>query len=451
MTSSDTPTRMEGKVVTSRKAEILRWIAVFPAGVLAGVLVLFPLHWVLYSTLVKGSMIQMPLENMASVEEFLAPTFSSIAFVYAGALTAPRNRVLASYVLFAFSLFARLVMLLVAMQMKLDVDLSLSGVLKFLIASLAGAAGVFMVIVRESSHSPTVMGGSFQDERLNGDASKNDSPSLWSQVEPTEEFEEPLTPVEKSDSACSPLLIVVVVSLVILATNKATRDFVSFYALCVIINVVSVGGTILVCLMASAPIDKVVLFFGPHLAAVRVGDTDFSFSLIPFGSSVSFKEDDATDAPSEKRGLLRLPKSWRLSIHASGALALLLLSVLCIGSGEAWHHLTTGFYQVVAGALSPLSVGQELLQKIIDNLRSDFIVCLGLIAAKMVAFNLIPLPPLSGGLLIMELLRGLIEQSGRGERIQVGAAYVGVIVSLALLFGWFVAIVRFAFGSVTGI
>ena len=53
--------------VKSKVLEVGRWITVLPIGLLCSILILFPLHWILYFTLVKGSMIEMPLEDMAPI------------------------------------------------------------------------------------------------------------------------------------------------------------------------------------------------------------------------------------------------------------------------------------------------------------------------------------------------------------------------------------------------
>jgi hypothetical protein len=132
----------------SKTAEVLRWLSVIPGGVLAGFLILFPLHWVLYFTLVKGEMIQMPMEDMAPIERFLSPVLSSIFFVFAGAMIAPRKQVLVSYVLFSLSLFARIGVLLVAVAQQLDLDLSVYGILRLLVSSLAGALGILIVTLK---------------------------------------------------------------------------------------------------------------------------------------------------------------------------------------------------------------------------------------------------------------------------------------------------------------
>lgn len=133
----------------SKAAEVFRWLAVIPGGVLAGFLVLFPLHWILYFTLVRGEVIQMPMEDMAPIERFLSPILSAMFFVYAGALIAPRRQVLVSYVLFSISLLARIVLLLVVVAQQIEIDLSAYGIIRLLLSSLAGALGILIVTFRE--------------------------------------------------------------------------------------------------------------------------------------------------------------------------------------------------------------------------------------------------------------------------------------------------------------
>lgn len=141
----------------SKSAEVLRWIAVLPGGILAGFLILFPLHWVLYFTLVRGSMIQMPMEDMAPIERFLSPVLSSIFFVFAGAMIAPKKQLLVSYVLFSLSLFARIGIILVAVAQQLDLDLSTYGILRLSIASLAGALGILIVRLKTKAREEDIL------------------------------------------------------------------------------------------------------------------------------------------------------------------------------------------------------------------------------------------------------------------------------------------------------
>lgn len=135
----------------SKATETLRWIGVLPGGILAGFLILFPLHWVLYFTLVKGDMIQMPVEDMAAIERFLSPAFSSIFFVFAGAMIAPRKQIIVSYILFSLSLLIRIAMLLYAMSQEIAIDLSPYGISRLVVSSLAGALGILFVYFKLKS------------------------------------------------------------------------------------------------------------------------------------------------------------------------------------------------------------------------------------------------------------------------------------------------------------
>jgi hypothetical protein len=113
----------------SKAVEVLRWLAVIPGGLLVGFLALFPLHWVLYFTLVKGSMVQMPMADMAPIERFLSPIVSSICFVLAGAIIAPRKKRLVACVLFFMIVFIRISVAMIADTMTAWTVLGTLGVL----------------------------------------------------------------------------------------------------------------------------------------------------------------------------------------------------------------------------------------------------------------------------------------------------------------------------------
>jgi len=131
-----------------RLIEIGRWVAIVPCGILCGLIVLFPLHWILYFTLVKGSMVQMPIENMAPIERFLSPILSSIVFVYAGAMIAPKKQFAVSVILFVLGVLVRVSMVFFVRLSDLELDTSFHGVLRLLLSALAGGIGVFLVYIK---------------------------------------------------------------------------------------------------------------------------------------------------------------------------------------------------------------------------------------------------------------------------------------------------------------
>ena len=131
-----------------RLVEIGRWIAIVPGGMLCGFIVLFPLHWILYFTLVKGSMVQMPIEDMAPIERFLSPILSSIIFVYAGARIAPKKQFAVSVILCVFGVLIRTVMVFFVRFSGMELDMSFYGVSRLLLSALAGGIGVFLVYIK---------------------------------------------------------------------------------------------------------------------------------------------------------------------------------------------------------------------------------------------------------------------------------------------------------------
>jgi hypothetical protein len=133
-----------------RLVEFIRWIAIIPGGVLCGLIILFPLHWVLYFTLVEGSIIQMPMKDMAPIERFLSPILSSIMFVYAGARIAPKEQFVVSIILFVLGILIRVGMVFFVRVADLKLDTSFYGFTRLLLSALAGGIGVFLVYIKVS-------------------------------------------------------------------------------------------------------------------------------------------------------------------------------------------------------------------------------------------------------------------------------------------------------------
>lgn len=78
----------------------LRWLAVLPGALLSGVIALFPLRWVLYSTL---STFVDPYPELP--ERFLSPFVTAAVFVWAGSRIAPERKIETSVILFGLWLF----------------------------------------------------------------------------------------------------------------------------------------------------------------------------------------------------------------------------------------------------------------------------------------------------------------------------------------------------------
>ena len=188
-----------------------------------------------------------------------------------------------------------------------------------------------------------------------------------------------------------------------------------------------------------AKIEVVSLFSGPRILGRKMGGADFRISLLPVGGYVKFYGNTTESAGiGNGKAFKDLHVMKRVFIALSGPLALLLFAANMIGLGQVARPLISGFSQFFSGALMPFSQGQYLLQRLADIAATSVPLFLALIAIKMAAFNLLPLPILNGGYVILEILRLVFTISDKAmERLN----QIGFLLVLVVMCGWTVAII----------
>lgn len=104
--------RMSTKLSAHQK-QLLRWLALLPGAILGGVIVLFPIHWILVSWIFPHDgeyfldMIWFPKKlDVAGIENTLAPFFIIVFSTLAGAIIAPKFRITVACVLSGMWLIA---------------------------------------------------------------------------------------------------------------------------------------------------------------------------------------------------------------------------------------------------------------------------------------------------------------------------------------------------------
>ena len=241
------------------------------------------------------------------------------------------------------------------------------------------------------------------------------------------------------------MLIVIVALLVVLLTDQRTRPMVLFFGILPVVSVVYVGGFVLAGLLARTRLEKIEVFFGTKLAVVHIKGVQLSLGWIPTGGSVAFPDLEGSQGKSDQGVGLSL--AWRIMIIASGPIAVFLVACCCIGSEEAARSLFLGFPQILEGAFAPLSKGEALVGQAIDLFqREGFVITFGVMATKITASNLLPVPPANGGQLLMEVF---------GERFQKSNVHllitlVGIFCLTGIIISWCIAICGFVLDGFQG-
>lgn len=153
--------------------------------------------------------------------------------------------------------------------------------------------------------------------------------------------------------------------------------------------------------------------FGVELREVSFGVGKALFTrgivtirLLPISGYAKFADTRETPETDPAVSFNHKPALVRAVIPLMGCVALVLVAAMIpVGAGVA--EVTEGFRQVIVGAFSPTSTAQGYIQVLHDrSLSQGFVVVLGVLAAKMAAFNLLPLPPLNGGQALLAFVPG---------------------------------------------
>jgi membrane-associated protease RseP (regulator of RpoE activity) len=116
--------------------------------------------------------------------------------------------------------------------------------------------------------------------------------------------------------------------------------------------------------------------------------------ILPLGGSVKFSDDLET---------LALPLKWLVII--SGPLLAILSALLVLPFDRAFPAFISGFGQSIYGAISPVAYGAPLLQTFFtEDLATSVFAAYGILALKLEALNLLPLPSLNGGQLVTAII-----------------------------------------------
>lgn len=120
----------------------LHWIAVFPGAIVAGLLATFPLHWILYFSLVKGEIISGV--DIEPIEFFLYPFIIAVTFIVAGYKIAPSHKFKTAVVLFLIYLISWLSVSLISLFSGSIYGIDMKFSLRTVFSLLGSFVGLFI-------------------------------------------------------------------------------------------------------------------------------------------------------------------------------------------------------------------------------------------------------------------------------------------------------------------
>ena len=172
-------------------------------------------------------------------------------------------------------------------------------------------------------------------------------------------------------------------------------------------------------------------------ARFAAAGSDFSLSPWMLSGSVTFKDVGNADLYRDRPGKLlsSFGRPARTLLSLVGPAAVLAIACLFAGT-EALVAFGSGFEQMLAGTLHPLSHAQAYLSDFDNAVVQSPISSVGIVLAKLAAFTLLPVPPLNGGRALIELCRPRDRGHGRIAAVVPG---IGLFVVLFINVMWLVA------------
>lgn len=200
------------------------------------------------------------------------------------------------------------------------------------------------------------------------------------------------------------------------------------WLLATVISLVSGVTMALVCWGVGASLSEIRFHLGPPLLTFRIRGVKWSFGFLNIGASVTFEPLGIRRDGSDNNSFLQLPLPLRLIAHTGTVAGMLLLAVACLSPSRALASFTSGFEQVVNVMLA-----RERVTAFFALLRTEgFVPALGVLAAKLAALNLLPVPPLTGYMMLRELWQWMFKPRIRSDAVPAW----GILLVLMLLAGW---------------
>jgi len=192
--------------------------------------------------------------------------------------------------------------------------------------------------------------------------------------------------------------------------------------LCIVVHVSAMAA---MSFLLKRQMREVCYGFGPRMIRRRSRGMRWTVRWIPLGGYVKHWDWD------------RLPFWKEICLQLIGPIALYLIALSILGPKKSSGMFLSGFGQIILGALHPWAIGKELVLEMAQYTSANsFISLFGAMSAKLCASQLLPLPTLNGGAILMRAAKLILRFS---KHVEEQFALMSLSMVFALFVGWAMA------------
>ena len=200
-----------------------------------------------------------------------------------------------------------------------------------------------------------------------------------------------------------------------------------FFAITTIFHL---AGSYVACRLYKIKVDKIQIFYGNSIFEFKVKNLEFAFGWLPTGGSIHYDYEN---------DFIYRSKLTKTIVNLSGPLAIIISAAVILNPVEVLLSVYTGFIQIINGALYPIVKGKVYLSHYFLNLLPQSIaLAYALFATKIAAANLLIIPGLNGGNLLIELF-----MTSNNLKKRVALMNIGFLIIIAILICWLIAFISF--------
>lgn len=210
------------------------------------------------------------------------------------------------------------------------------------------------------------------------------------------------------------------------------------------------GGHFLVAKLFKIKVNEFAIGFGPTIFAKQKGETKYALRLIPLGGFVSMEGEEERSEKEGSFSMASIPK--RIAIVAAGGLVNILFGILLyyIISSIALNSMYTAlidtkdFIISIFESIKLLFTGNISMNQmtgivgisdivISTNGVMQYLYIMALISASLGITNLLPLPPLDGGKIVIYLIEAIRKKPLKEElELKIQSLGFSLLIVLAI-------------------